>query len=168
MFELNGSRHSKLAEGCKCMLGLVVWCPRSDLFIIFAYEALFLAFGVKLQYIGQAEIAAAAAAYWTCGEELKDSYPIHFVDNKGGLASLVRGSSRDAPSSWLVHDVARQHFYIDSRVWFEFVPSAARTLLTSPSGGEFKHAARIIRQRFGKPVYTRRMILPALRPCDYM
>ena len=124
-----------------------------------------LAFGVKLQYIGQAEMAAGAAAYWTCGEELKDSYPIHFIDNQGALASLVRGSSRDAPSSWLAHDVARQHFDIDSRVWFEFVPSAAN-IADLPSRGELKHAARIIRQRFGKPVYTRRMILPALRPCD--
>ena len=74
----------------------------------------------------------------------------------------MRGASRDVPTSWLAHDVARQCFDLRTRVWFEYVESAAN-IADLPSRGDARLAARLLRERFGKTVWVREMQLPPLR-----
>ena len=70
---------------------VVVWNPKRRRFVLsertLSLELLELAFGDRETHIGQAEELAAAAAYWTYPEVVRDSYPIHFVDNKAPSAS---------------------------------------------------------------------------------
>ena len=126
-------------------------------------ELLALAFGSKLQYIGQAETLAAAAAYHTFPAVLDQTSPIHFVDNQGSLSALVGGHSRDAPTSWLANDLATFHYSRATRVWFEWVASAAN-ISDLPSRGDLVLAARLLRERFRHPVHwCARVVLPRLR-----
>ena len=95
---------------------------------------------------------------------LSGTYPIHFVDNQGALSALVKGSSSDVPASWIAHDVAARLFGMRSRVWFEYIESAAN-IADLPSRCDSKLAARMLQRRFGRAVKPRRMLLPPLRAC---
>jgi hypothetical protein len=136
--------------------------------LVVSYAWLVRLFGVKLQYIGQLEAVAAAAAYWTCPAELRDSYPAHFIDNQGALGAFVRAASTDAATAAVAHVTARRQLELDARVWFEYVASDAN-IADLPSRGKWRAAARLLAARFGFPVVYRDMTLPPgyeLGPAD--
>ena len=47
------------------------------------------------QYIGQLELLAAVSVYYSLADDLRGSEVIHFIDNSGAMASLVKDYSRD-------------------------------------------------------------------------
>ena len=59
---------------------------------------------------------------------------IHFIDNAGAMASLVKDDSRDVDSARLVHTFWALSAALELDVWFEFVYSEAN-LADWPSRG---------------------------------
>ena len=165
MFERDGVRLASPERGCRCAIGYVLWCPRSYRFFIgemdLSLELLQLVFGERDTYIGHAEELAAAAVYSTCPELLRDSYPIHFIDNQGALGILCRGSSSHAPMGLLAHQTAAAQLELNARVWYEYVASKAN-IADLPSRHDTRLACRNIRARFGTRVVHRPIRLPPL------
>lgn len=149
---------------CYAGLGLVAWLPSRRAFVVaslvVSYDFLLRCFGEKIQYIGQLEAIAAAAAYWTIGEDdLTGSYPAHFIDNQGALAAIVRGDSSEASIAHLSHECALRHLHLRCTPWFEYVPSMAN-ISDLPSRGKLAAVIRLLQDAFGTPVTTRAMSLP--------
>jgi hypothetical protein len=169
MFERAGVRLPEPEPDCDCSIGLVVWCPRRRRFYVgqrdLPLELLALCFGSRETYIGQAELLAAAAAYWTCPWAFRDSYPLHFIDNQGALGILTRGASHHRPMGRLSHQVAAQHLSLRARVWYEYVASAAN-IADLPSRRDSRLACRMIRARYGAHVSSLSIVLPPLTVTD--
>ena len=166
MFERDGNRLNGWQEGCKCTIGIVVWCPRRARFFVsdldLSLELLELAFGERETYIGQAEELAAAAAYETFPDVLAGTRPMHYIDNQGALGVLVRGAGHHAPMGLLAHKTALRQRELGCQVWYEYVASKAN-IADLPSRHDTQLAARMLRKRFRVPVDTTRPIrLPAL------
>lgn len=166
MFERDGVRLAEPEPGCRCAIGYVLYCPKQCRFFIgereLDLELLELAFGDdRVVYTGQAEELAAASVYWTCPDELSDSYPLHFIDNQGALGILCRGSSSHAPMGRLAHQTAARQSALKARVWYEYVASKAN-IADLPSRLDARLAARLLRARFGKRVVHRPLVLPPL------
>ena len=67
------------------------------------HELLELAFGDKVNYVGQADELAVLAALETFDDLLADEDVVSFVDNQGALGVLVSGSSTRPPTvPWVV------------------------------------------------------------------
>ena len=166
MCEMGGSRLDAPTLDCRVGLGLLVWDPADRGFSIsqrsLGGAELISAFGIKGQYIGQAETVAAGGAYWTAPKVFGGRRVIHFVDNQGALSALVRACSRDPDTSAIAHLVAKRHLELNCQVWFEFVNSAAN-IADLPSRGELARAARMLREAFRHPVWWREMKLPPFR-----
>ena len=79
----------------------------------------------RTQYIGQLELLAAVSVYYSLADDLRSSEVIHFIDNSGAMASLVKDYSRDVDSGKLVHTFWALAAALDIDVWFEFVYSEA-------------------------------------------
>ena len=74
-------------------------------------------FVARQQYIGQlAELLAAVAAYTTFPDLLSARKVIHWIDNTGALAALVKGYSRAPDSCRVVHAFHALNLGFQSRV----------------------------------------------------
>ena len=85
----------------------------------------------------QVEILAAVLAYTSRPDQLRGRDIIHFIDNSGAEAGLVRGYSRDVDSARMAsifHTVAAA---LGANVWFEYVASKAN-IADLPSRGDFE------------------------------
>ena len=91
----------------------------------------------RQQYIGQLELLAAVAAYTTFPDLLSSRKVIHWIDNTGALAALVKGYSRAPHSCRIVHAFHALNLGFQSRVWFEYVASEAN-IGDLPSRDEFE------------------------------
>eukprot|EP00962_Isochrysis_galbana_P042820 scaffold16092_cov127-Isochrysis_galbana.AAC.15 len=94
---------------------------------------------VRRQYIGQLEALALAAVstYYTLADgaplpdggnrshALRGRDVIHYVDNFGALACLVKGDSRDHDIGRLAHVLSAILVSIRARPWMDYVRSAA-------------------------------------------
>ena len=89
----------------------------------------------RSQYVGQLELLAAVAVYYSLAAELRGREVIHFIDNAGAMACLVKGSSAELDSSLLVHTFWALAAALDIDVWFEFVYSEAN-IADWPSRGD--------------------------------
>jgi hypothetical protein len=89
----------------------------------------------RKQYMGQLEALAAVAVYYSLADGIespdgsrthvmRDSYSIHFIDNYGSLASLVKKRSRDPDITRQAHVLTALFIALGVRQWFEFVASA--------------------------------------------
>ena len=147
------------------MIGFVVWCAIKRCFFIGSLEIpmsiLELAFGLKVQYIGGAEMLAAAAVYTSLPGVLDGTFPIHWIDNQGVLSALCKGSSTDDPTATLARQVSRRLLDTRTRSWFEYVASDAN-ISDLPSRGQLAAAARMLRARFACPVWRAKLVLPPL------
>ena len=85
----------------------------------------------------------------------------YFVDNQGSMSTLVRGSSTDVGMAHLAHTAALQQRNNRTRGWYEYVNTDAN-IGDLPSRGRASEAARMLRDRFSWPVWSRRMVLPPL------
>jgi hypothetical protein len=94
----------------------------------------------RSQYIGQLELLAAIAVYYSLAQRLRGRRVIHAVDNTGAMACLINDYSTDVDSAALVHSFWALAVALDVDVWFVFVNSAAN-IADWPSRGLVAFAA---------------------------
>ena len=83
-------------------------------------------FGHFKQYIGQLEMLAAVAVYASLDPaDLRGRRVIHWIDNTGALAAMVKGYARALRGTRLVHAFASLALDLQVNVWFEYVRSKA-------------------------------------------
>ena len=94
----------------------------------------------RSQYVGQLERLAAVAVYYSLAAELRGREVIHFIDNSGAMACLIKNYSSDRDSSRLVHTFWALACALEIDVWFEYVRSAAN-IADWPSRDKFDFVA---------------------------
>ena len=99
-------------------------------------EAILGKFVEKRQYIGQLELLAAIMVYYTV-PELRDSCPIHWIDNTSAIATLVKGYSGAPDSARLLHAFKAFAFGFGVNPWSQWVPSKAN-IAHLPSRGDLE------------------------------
>ena len=116
------------------------------------------------------ELLAALAALWQCKELVAGACLIHFVDNQGGLASLVNGFCADEDISAVACLYQFLVAALGISVWFEYIESPAN-LADGPSrdGMDWEHS----REATVLGVKMEELILPGLRslvgaPADFL
>ena len=82
-------------------------------------------FRARKQYIGQVELLGALAPYLSVPDLLRGKRVIHWIDNSSALAALVKGYSGVPDSVRIVHAFHAFVSGMGSRLWMEYVPSAA-------------------------------------------
>jgi len=90
----------------------------------------------KEQQIGVMEALAAAAAYSSAPDQLRNRDVVHFIDNQGAMFGLAKGTSRDYDTARMAHVFHALAAALGCRVWFEYVPSGAN-ISDLPSRREF-------------------------------
>jgi hypothetical protein len=90
----------------------------------------------KSQYIGQLELLAAIAPYVSLAEELEGRDVVHWIDNKGAVAALVKGYSSANDCVGMIHAFAALRLRLGVNIWFEYVRSKAN-IADLPSRAEF-------------------------------
>jgi hypothetical protein len=89
----------------------------------------------RKQYIGQLELLAAVAVYYSLPSLFIDRHIIHWVDNTSAVAGLIRGYSGVPDSARIVHAFWALAAALGLDVWFEYVPSEAN-IADAPSRGD--------------------------------
>ena len=92
--------------------------------------------------IGQLELLAAVAVYYSLAAELRGREVIHFIDNSGAMACLIKDYSSDVDSARLVHAFWGLACALEIDVWFEFVYSEAN-VADWPSRGWLSFATEL-------------------------
>ena len=100
------------------------------------------AWRARRQYIGQLELLAAITVYYSLASELRGKRVVHYIDNSGAMASLVKDYSSDLDSAQLVNTFYALACGLDVDVWFDFVKSEAN-IADWPSRGEVAFAADV-------------------------
>ena len=67
--------------------------------------------------------------------ELRDSSPIHWIDNTSAIAALIKGYAGAPDSARLLHAFEEYAFGFGINPWFQWVPSSAN-IADLPSRGE--------------------------------
>ena len=92
-------------------------------------------FYTRKQYIGQLELLAAVAVYYSL-PELKGRRVVHWIDNTSAIAALVKGYSGSPDSVRILHAFAAFSLGLDTSSWFLWVPSKAN-IADLPSRNDF-------------------------------
>ena len=79
----------------------------------------------KKTYVAQAELAVAVAVYYTMPDICRGRFVLHFIDNVGALAALVKGYEGRADNAALVACFHEITLDLMTNVWFEWIPSLA-------------------------------------------
>jgi hypothetical protein len=101
-----------------------------------ASEQLLSALEARKQQIGQLELAAAAAAYYSLGDSLAGREVIHFVDNSAAVAGLAKSYSSKPDSARIIHAFQAVAVSLKCHVHFQWVASEAN-VADLPSRGHF-------------------------------
>ena len=88
----------------------------------------------RKQYIGQLELLAAVAVYYSL-PELRGRRCIHWIDNTSAIAALIKGYSGAPDSCRILHAFAAFGLGLEVASWFLWVPSKAN-IADLPSRGE--------------------------------
>ena len=99
-------------------------------------EELMGSLDVRGQQIGQLELAAAVAAYYTLGAALSGRDVFHYVDNSAAVFGLAKGYSKELDSAGSIHALYALNMKLSSSISFEWVQSEAN-IADLPSRGEF-------------------------------
>ena len=78
----------------------------------------------RIQYIGQLELLAAVMVYWAL-PELAGRRVVHWIDNTGAVAALVKGYASAPDSARILHAFIALTLAMGMAIWFEYVPSKA-------------------------------------------
>ena len=89
---------------------------------------------------------AAICVYYAMASELRGERIIHYTDNSGALACLLKDYSADLDSARLVHTFWALACAIEADVWFDFVKSEAN-VSDWPSRGHLAFADEIDAER---------------------
>jgi len=77
-------------------------------------------------YIGQLELAAAAAPYFSLPcSWWRQRCVMHYIDNQGACYSLIHGRASDADANRLVFVMSMHIALLRCDVWYDYVPSAS-------------------------------------------
>lgn len=112
-------------------LGFLVLCPLRGAFWAGSPTPAWLLSLLKRHkaagtYMGQLELAAAAAPYFSlpCGLWRQRSV-MHYIDNQGACYSLIHGRASDADANRLVFVMSMRIALLRCDVWYDYVPSAS-------------------------------------------
>ena len=94
-------------------------------------------FVLRRQYIGQLELLAAVAAYFTFPDILADREVLHAIDNTSAIAALIKGYSRAVDSVRIIHAFYAFNLGLSTSAWFEYVATDAN-IADLPSRGDFE------------------------------
>ena len=120
-------------------LGFVVYDPERGRFMhadSHIPEHILEMFVRNKQKIGQCEILAAIAVYFSLPDLCRDRQVIHWIDNTSAISCLVHGYSGKADSALLVNAFNMYNAGLKARVHYEYVESAAN-VADLPSRREF-------------------------------
>ena len=77
-------------------------------------------------YIGQLELLAAVSVYYSIDPaELRDRKVIHWIDNTGALAAMVKGYAKQPDTARIVHAFSALVVRLGFCTWFEYVRTKA-------------------------------------------
>lgn len=77
-------------------------------------------------YIGQLELAAAAAPYFSLPcEWLRHRYVMHYIDNQGACHNLINGYASSLDANRLVFVINMRLAMLQCDAWYDYVPSAS-------------------------------------------
>ena len=120
-------------------LGFVVYDPESGGFLhsdSHVPDHILEMFVRRKQKIGQCEILAAIAVYFSLPDLCRDRQVIHWIDNTSAISCLVHGYSGKVDSALLVNVFNLFNAGLKARVHFEYVESKAN-VADLPSRQEF-------------------------------
>ena len=89
----------------------------------------------RKNYIGQLELLAAVAVYYSV-PELRGRRVLHWIDNTGVISALTKGYSRAPDSVRIFHVFKAFCLGLGVSIWFQWVPSKAN-IADLPSRSEF-------------------------------
>ena len=92
---------------------------------------------VRRQQVGQLELLAAVAAYYSMAEWLKEKLVLHFIDNVAAACGIAKGYSTKPDSARIIHAYHALNVPLQSQVHFEWVKSEAN-IADLPSRGHFE------------------------------
>ena len=92
----------------------------------------------KKQYITQLEMVAAVAAYTTFGDLLTNRKAVHWIDNQGALAGLIKGYGRDSDCAKLLHAQVAISLITKTCIWYAYIASEAN-IADLPSRGDLEY-----------------------------
>ena len=94
-------------------------------------------FVAKKQKIGQCEILAANAVYYSLPDLFRDRQVVHWIDNTSAISCLVHGYSGKVDSALLVNAFNLFNAGLKARIHYEYVESKAN-VADLPSRREFE------------------------------
>ena len=121
-------------------LGFVVFDPESQRFVhsdSCVPEFILDMFVAKKQKIGQCEILAANAVYYSLPDLCRDRQVVHWIDNTSAISCLVHGYSGKVDSALLVNAFNLFNAGLRARIHYEYVESKAN-VADLPSRQEFE------------------------------
>jgi len=89
----------------------------------------------RRQQVGQLELLAAVAAYYTMATALRSRDVLHFIDNTAAVAGIAKGFSAKPDSARIIHTYHALNVKIQAQVHFEWVKSEDN-IADLPSRGE--------------------------------
>ena len=94
----------------------------------------------RKNYIGQLELLAAVAVYYSV-PEIRGRRVLHWIDNTGVIAALTKGYSRAPDSVRILHVFKAYCLGLGVSIWFQWVPSKAN-IADLPSRNEYEMLRR--------------------------
>ena len=91
---------------------------------------------VRKQQVGQTELLAAVAAYYTMSRALRGRDVLHFIDNTGAVCGIAKGFSNKPDSARIIHTYHALNVQIQAQVHFEWIASE-NNIADLPSRGDF-------------------------------
>ena len=97
-------------------------------------------------YIGQLELLAAVAAYYSLPDIVRGESVMHYVDNSSAVAALVKGYSQQPDSVHILHAMWALVASLACAPWFKFVRSKAN-VADLPSRGQLEFITNVLKAR---------------------
>lgn len=142
------------SEDSPARIGFVVYVPNDDgaggswyHSSLVIPEVFMRLFAVRTQYIGQLELLAAVAVYYSMPEVFRGRRVLHFIDNASALAAIVKGYSSSEDSARVVHSFWALVSGLSSDVWMVYVRSEAN-VADMPSRGDFSYVTSELGSRW--------------------
>jgi hypothetical protein len=127
-------------------LGFVVYDPEEGTYVhsdSHVPEHILQMFVRNKQKIGQCEILAAIAVYFSLPNLFRDRQVIHWIDNTSAISCLVHGYSGKADSALLVNAFNLFNAGLKARIHYEYVESKAN-VADLPSRREFAYLLQVL------------------------
>ena len=142
-------------EGAPGALGLVVCIETSEggqtsrewLFARASCDECFMQRFVRRKtYIGQLELLAAVAVYYSLPDIVRGESVMHYVDNTSAVAALVKGYSQQPDSVRILHALWTLVAGLGCAPWFKYVRSKAN-VADLPSRGNLDYITNVLKAR---------------------